>query len=130
VSVEHPRGQPREARETVVAEGNELPVEQEAGGKGGEFGHALRHVPAAAAADAEAADGRDDRAEAVELDLKRVARPSGSAPGRDASDRVAARSSARHHKASMPTRRASVGWRVHRLDAKAAARDQPRRQRV
>src|SRR5207249_2422004 len=60
----------REVRPAVVAERDELAVQDGLGGQGGEFGQAGGHVPAASAADAKLAPAADMRAEAVPFRLE------------------------------------------------------------
>lgn len=56
----------------VAAVADELAVEHQPGGQSGEFGYQILHAPAAAGADAQAVDGRNERAKPVRLQLVQV----------------------------------------------------------
>jgi hypothetical protein len=71
--VEEPFADEGEIRPSVFAQHDQLAVEYGVSRQSGEFRDERRHVPAAAAPDAKTLAGADDRAEAVPLQLKRVA---------------------------------------------------------
>jgi hypothetical protein len=79
VAMQDPSGEPVERRQPVVAEGDQLAVEDALDRQRAELGEQLGHLPAAPAADAVFVAAADDRAEAIPLRLERpAARESGA----------------------------------------------------
>jgi hypothetical protein len=81
-AVEHPVTEAGEARQAVIAEGDEFAVDGEAVRQIGETGDEARHVPASATLDPQLAVSADQRAEAVPLRLIGIVAAGGRRPER------------------------------------------------